>query len=300
MKPQHVELIVAIAELGSLGAAAQRLNRTQPAITKALKTVESDIGTALFFRVSHGVVPTSAGEAVIDRCRRIYNDLQKLREEVAQIHRNFVGEVGVIVSPLAALKIIPPVVEGFHRTYPDIRIRISGGHPPDAFAPLRRGEFDFVLGPSAASEIAHGLKVEALFSSPVSIVTGAQSRYREETDAAVLSKGRWVTIGPKDRRPVYYEFFEARGLTPPDPVVKSDSILSILAMVENSDLLCSFPSRPLADIVSKWDIAVIPIKEEMPSVTFALTSVRNRLATPAALAFAEAVREHSRTIETDP
>ncbi len=296
MKPQHVELIVTIAELGSLGAAAQRLNRTQPAITKALKGVEADIGTALFFRVAHGVVPTSAGEAVIDRCRRIYSDLQKLNEEVAQIQGKLVGEVNVIVSPLAALRIIPAVVRRFHKRFPEIRVGITGGHAPSAFSPLRRGDVDFVLGPTATPEVARGLKVDPLLSSPVSIITGAGSRYRDETDPAILSRGRWVMIGPKDRRPVYYAFFEERGLTPPDPVVKSDSTTSILAMVENSDLLCSFPSRPLPDIVTKWDIAILPIAEEMPSVTFALTSVRNRLPTPAALAFADVVRNYCRSV----
>ena len=75
MKAQYVELIDAVATLGSLAAAAKVLGKSQPAITKALKKIEGDLGVVLFHRVPSGIVPTLEGQTVIDRCRRIQSDL---------------------------------------------------------------------------------------------------------------------------------------------------------------------------------------------------------------------------------
>ena len=71
MQAKHVELVTAIAEAGSLGAAALRLNKSQPALSKALQAAERDLGCQIFHRGPHGVVPTVEGERVVDRCRLI-------------------------------------------------------------------------------------------------------------------------------------------------------------------------------------------------------------------------------------
>ncbi|MEM9630098.1 MAG: LysR family transcriptional regulator [Pseudomonadota bacterium] len=292
MKPQHVELIVTIADLGSLGAAAQRMNKTQPAITKALKAVEADLGTPIFFRASYGVVPTKEGQIIVDRCRKIFGDIKKLREEVAQIQGDYVGTIDIIVSPLAALKIVPTVLRRFQQRFPNVKIGITGGHAPAAFSPLRRGEADFVLGPSPSSSDLSGLHATELFTTPISILTGSQSRYLKVTDPVELRNGRWIMIGPKERRPVYYQFFEDRGVEPPEPFARSDSVLSLLSMLEGTDLLCSFPSLPIPEIRSKWDIGIVPVEDPLPTVSIALTSAKDRVLTPAAIAFADLVQDH--------
>lgn len=292
MKPQHVELIVAIAEMGSLGAAATRLNRTQPAVTKALKAVETELGAPIFFRASYGVVPTSEGQVIVERCKKIAVDIRKLREEVAQVQGDYVGALDIIVSPLAAMKIVPPVLRRFQHRFPNVKIGISGGHAPAAFAPLRRGEADFVLGPSPGPSDLPGLDPAPLFETSISILTGHGSRFLKARDPADLQDGRWIMIGPKERRPVYYQFFEERGLQPPEPFARSDSVLSILAMLEGTELLCSFPSLPIQELRTKWDVDVVPIAAPPPRVSIALTSARDRILTPAAIAFADLVKTH--------
>ena len=50
MRLQYIELVVALAEHGSLSAAAVHLNKSQPAMSKALRQLEADLGTAIFLR----------------------------------------------------------------------------------------------------------------------------------------------------------------------------------------------------------------------------------------------------------
>lgn len=292
MKPQHIELVVTIAQMGSLGAAAVHLNKTQPAITKALKAVEEDLGTPIFYRGARGVSATPVGQAVIARCEKIYNELRRLDQEVRQFQGDLTGAVDVIVSPLAATKIIPGVMRRFEKRFPRVEVNLSGGHSPRAFAPLRQGHVDFVVGPAPEKSATLGLNVTKLFSTPITFVTGKNSKYANETDPQVIAKARWIMVGPKDRRPLFLEYFEELGITPPVPFVKSDSILSILSMLEDSDFLCAFASLPLPDVQRRWDIAVVPITQNLPIVTIALTSNEDSISTPAVNAFADIVKAY--------
>ena len=79
MKPSHVEIIVAIADAGSLRAAAGLVGKTQPALTKALRQAEDALGARIFTRAARGVEPTAIGKAVIARARELRAEGLSLR-----------------------------------------------------------------------------------------------------------------------------------------------------------------------------------------------------------------------------
>ncbi|EAV45216.1 transcriptional regulator, LysR family protein [Roseibium aggregatum IAM 12614] len=294
MKAQYVELIDAVATLGSMAAAAKALGKSQPAITKALKKIEADLGVFLFHRVPSGIVPTLEGQTVIDRCRRIQSDLQKLSEDVAQSRGQYVGMISVVVSPLAALKIIPPVMRRFQSRFPGVELNITGGHAPKAFHALRSGEADFVIGPAPDAQPKAGLHVEPLLTTSVTFLAGQQSHLKDLSKPQDLLTARWAVIGPSSRRPLFQDFFRMHGLQGPDPVIRSDSILSILSVIEQSEIVCSFPSLIVDEVMERWAVTALPIDLSMLTVDIALTWTKERLLTPAANAFADIVREEGR------
>lgn len=298
MHPSHVELIVAIADAGSLGAAAKRIGKTQPAVTKALKRAEEDVGVQLFHRGAHGAHMTSDGARVVERCRRILRDLDALDEDLAQRRGELTGQIGVVVSPLAAMKIIPPVMARFASRFRGVRVQIRGGHAPKAFAALHSAEADFVIGPGPASGGEPGLIAEPLLQTGLALLTGGTSRYALTTDPQILGEAPWAAIGPRGRRPYYADFLEANGIAARKPVLLSDSILSILSVLEGSDLVCSFPSLVVPEILSRWNVVKVPVDMGAIGVDIAITRARGRILTPAAMAFADLVHEESRRLLT--
>lgn len=296
MHPSHVELIVAIADAGSLGAAARRIGKTQPALTKALKRAEEDVGMQLFYRGAHGAHMTADGARVVERCRRILRDLDALAEDLAQRRGELTGQIGVVVSPLAAMKIIPPVMARFGSRFRGVRVQIRGGHAPKAFAALHSAEADFVIGPGPSSGGEPGLIAEPLLRTGLALLTGANSRYARTTDPKILGEAPWAAIGPRGRRRYYADFLEANGIAAKEPVLLSDSILSILSVLESSDLVCSFPSLVLPEILSRWNVVQVPVEMGPTGVDIALTHARGRILTPAAMAFGDLVHEESRRL----
>jgi LysR family transcriptional regulator of abg operon len=289
VKPAHVETIVAIADAGSLRAAAEVLGKTQPALTKALKQAEDDLGARIFTRAARGVEPTEIGRAVIARARVIQTEFRKLDEEVRQIQGARSGNLNITVSPLAAVRIVPRALDRFRRRFPGVQVQIAGGHPPSTMATLRSGDTDIVIGPVPALEDRGGLQVRSLFLSPISVITGRRSRLRDKTRLADLCDAEWVMIGPRKRVFGIGQDFRRLGLVPPEPVTTSDSITSLLAMIEGSDRLCSFPSFLLDEIAPRWQLARLPLEDEVTPVEIGLMTRSDRPLTPAGRAFCDAV-----------
>lgn len=298
MQAKHVELVAAIAEAGSLGAAALRLNRSQPAVSKALQIAEREVGCRIFHRGPHGVVPTIEGERVIERCRLISRDLALLDEDVAQMQGGVHGTLNVVVSPFAAVKILPPVLSRLARRFPAVQVEVVGGHSSRAYQMLRAGRADFVIGPAPEPEVTVSLRSRHLVSTSISIVTGTTSRYLTRTDPESLQQAQWLLIGPRERRPTYAAYFETRGMQAPKPVLCSDSVLTILSMLEGTDLLCSFPSLLVPDVVSKWQIATLDLAFRFPDISISLTSNLTRVPTLAGLTFEDLVVEEAAKLAT--
>ncbi len=80
---QQLRVVLAIYEQASLLKAAEALRLTQPAVSKALKEIEADLGVALFQRTNRGVQTTPYGEALVLHIRKVFSQLEQAADDVA-------------------------------------------------------------------------------------------------------------------------------------------------------------------------------------------------------------------------
>ncbi|MCO6187930.1 LysR family transcriptional regulator [Rhizobium sp. L1K21] len=299
MKFHHVEAIVAIAHMGSLRAAAETLGKSQPALTKLLKQAESELGAKIFTRAARGVEPTEIGQRIIDRARAIHSEFRKLNEDVRQLQGEETGILHVTVSPMAAVRIIPNIMDRFRRQFPLVHLQVSAGQSPAALSDLRSGETDLLVGPVPGPEERTGLTVLPLLKTPISIITGMNSRYAGAQQLKELVDAEWIMIGQRRRSFGIAKDFEAAGLKPPEPITTSDSINSLLAMIEGSDRVCSFPSLMLDEILPRWQIRKIPILDLIKPVQLGLTLAADRPLTPAGQALADAIVNRAKALQQE-
>lgn len=163
MKPRYVDLILVIADKGSIGAAAAHLGKSQPAVSNALRRAEENPGVQLFHHVPHGTVPTDVGALVIERCRKIHVDLQKLGKGISQSKGDFVGTIDVVTSPVGEIELLPGVVRKYQRQNPNISIATTSGHSFPAFQALLNGKADYGIGPPPGAQDPGGLHSVPLF-----------------------------------------------------------------------------------------------------------------------------------------
>ncbi|WP_319824941.1 LysR family transcriptional regulator [Thalassovita sp.] len=281
VKVQHIEVLLAVENAGSIRAASKLLGKTQPAVTKALRQAEAELGVAVFKRTASGVVLTEEGKIVLRRARVIQSELRKLQEDVDQRRGLGTGRLNVTVSPLAASRIVGATIKRFKRKFPGVHVQINSGHEPIAFGPVREGQVDAVIGPEPREPDTAGLSVQFLVETDIVIVTGENSRWRNATSLHELVSAEWLMIGTRARLPILQRHFIDRGLTPPDPMVTSESIVSVLSMLQDSDLLCTFPALLISQTTDKWRIRALDLVETLASARISITTSSERPPTPA-------------------
>lgn len=143
MELRHFRYFVAVAEEGSFGQAARRLLVAQPALSKQVRDLETEVGVTLFHRLPRGVRLTQAGEAFLTEAR---DTLQGAARAVANARGAAKGGASGLAfahGELAAYTaIIEDLLAAFRDAYPEAQVRASSKSDADTFQALREREVD--------------------------------------------------------------------------------------------------------------------------------------------------------------
>ncbi|WP_316759199.1 LysR family transcriptional regulator [Streptomyces herbicida] len=143
--PIRLAALVAVAEAGSITRAAERLGYTPPALSQQLAKLEREAGTALLVRHHRGARLTDAGELLVARARRVLDELEQARHELARLAGLSGGTLRLGTFPTAGTHLLPPVLSAFHRAHPDVELSVADYDPPTGVAAVAAGEVDLAL-----------------------------------------------------------------------------------------------------------------------------------------------------------
>lgn len=268
MRLQHLHLLVTLADTGSLRAAAEVLNVTQPALSKSLRQLEEEFGTTLVQRSAKGARLAPAGELVAARAATIVRELARAREDVAWHMRHLTGLVTLGVSPAVAILLAPKAIARFRSRWPQVRLRIRDALYPNALRQLRAGELDLALGPLPVEGVGPDLVVQPLFDSQDVIVARRGHPLAKARRLADLAGAAWVLTGPAGGPgdPVRLGF-EALGLATPQVYMECESFSTLLGMMPQLDVVGIVPSGFLERHGPRSDLIALPIQDPLPNTT---------------------------------
>lgn len=141
-----LELLVAIADLGSLSAAASALGLAQPNASRTLSRLERRLGTRLIDRGARGSEPTPAGRVAVEHARRVLDAADDLVEQVRTAAGQ--GRVRIIASQTVAERLMPVFLAALAADMPGVPASFEVDNSAGVLAALRRGRADigFVEG----------------------------------------------------------------------------------------------------------------------------------------------------------
>lgn len=299
MRLQHLHLLLAIAEHGSLRTSAQALNVTQPALTKALRQLEEEFGTALVLRTPKGVRLAPVGELLAVRAATILREIERAREEVAWHTRHAAASVSLGLSPAAAILLAPGAVARFGARWPQVRLRVVDALYPRALAQVRGGDLDFAIGPLPIDGAGHDLVVQPLFDSQDVLVVRRGHPLARATRLAHLVETAWVLTGPSGGPGDPASLgFEVLGLRRPEVRLECESFSTLLALMPSRDVVGIMPRGFFERYAARMDLVELPIEDPLPTVTIhAASRADSPLTLPAQRlldSFAQEAREHRR------
>src|SRR5579862_9420425 len=136
MELDDVRAFVTVVDTGSVSRAARDLYVTQSAVTRRLQRFETSLDATLLDRRSRPISMTEAGRCVLDRCRRLLNDVREV-ETAACGGGEPTGELRIgVAHALAELTLTDPV-DAIRRKFPKITLRLQTGWSPDLLERVR-------------------------------------------------------------------------------------------------------------------------------------------------------------------
>lgn len=138
----HVRAFLAVAEGGSLSAAARALGQSQPTLGRHIKAAEAALGAALFTRAPGGLQLTEVGRLLLDPARRMAEASARLETLAAGRDMKISGTVRITASVVVSHHLLPEVIAELRDAEPDIEIELA---PSDATENLLYREADIAI-----------------------------------------------------------------------------------------------------------------------------------------------------------
>ncbi len=169
---RQLQTFAQIVDLGSITAAAERLHLSQPAVSRQLKSLESDLGARLCERRGHAVVPTPAGEVAYGYAQRMQSLERELHRQLASVSSPEAGDVTVACVDTIAIYTLPDILAPFAHRHPAVRVRVRTGPIRVTVDRLLAHEADVAL--TTVPVQSPRVTCRPLFDDPVALVATPQ------------------------------------------------------------------------------------------------------------------------------
>lgn len=192
-----LELLVAVAETGSLGAAAARVGTTQPSASRSLARLERRLGVSLLERSPRGTRLTAEGTLVVDWSRDVLATADRWSLSVAALKERRTGELRIAASMTVAEYLVPSWLSTFRRAEPEVDVQLGVGNSEFVLDALERGEID--LGFVETTAVRPAVRSRVVAHDRLVVVTEpghAWARRRAPLPLAELAATRLVLREP--------------------------------------------------------------------------------------------------------
>jgi DNA-binding transcriptional LysR family regulator len=241
---RHLAAFLAIVEHGSVGRAAAALGLTQPALSRTLRKLETDLGAPLFERHTTGMVLTEYGTTLAPRARLIAAESHRAVEDVRGLRGLSGGtlRLGAVASVLSHP--LPTVLGRLLGRYPDLRVELTEAVEDRLVAALTSYDIDLAIGSTIEEDDAVALAGPLRWQDRTMVVAATDHPLRERTRLALadLRDAPWA-LPPAGTAPhdAILRIFHDAGLDPPRIGVTTRSVLALKALVAQAGYLSYLP-----------------------------------------------------------
>lgn len=191
MKIRDFELVVRVAEAGSMSLAAQQLNLTPAAVSAAIRRIEEALGVRLFERTTRSLHPTDEGLVLLEGCQAIVERWQRALDDLRGERAEVRGTVLLSAPVDTTYQILGGVIEELAREHPGLRVVVQAS---DVVRPLLRDAIDMAIRYGRLEDSS--LSARKLVACPAVLVASPSylAEHGTPTRPADLSGHRCLTL----------------------------------------------------------------------------------------------------------
>lgn len=262
MDLRQLEYFLAAAELRSLGRAAESMNISQPAISKAIRRLELELGVTLLDRLPRGVETTHYGDVLALRGASICNALARAEQEIQLMKSGHAGKVTVGVGSSMRLNLLPEAIRRVRTAHPKVEFKVVSKLHDGLLPDVRRGDVEIALCQLGSNDTEGELSEIPLYADTIrpTVRLGHPLLEKPDLTPADCLEYDWILPAAEHlghRR--LDSIFHALDLPAPKPKVESESTLFSIALVKECDMISWHPSLVI-DAYSD-EVAAIPLPQ---------------------------------------
>jgi DNA-binding transcriptional LysR family regulator len=293
LKLQHLKVVMAVAEWGSMAKAAKHLTISQPVVSKVIADLEDVLGVRLFDRSPQGVEPTAYGRALLKRSIAIFDDLRTGVDELKFLADPTSGELRIgSTEPLLA-GLGRAVMERLWRQHPRINFRVVEADSSTLLTrelPERRIELAIV--PLVDASVREELEATILFQNHLRLVVGMKSPWarRRKVTLADLIDEPWC-VASSSIGSLVTDVFRDTGLRMPRIAVAATTAHLLFQLLESGRFVGHFGDGLLHFYTNRFALKRLPIELPLKPFSVAVITLKNRTISPVATLFIDCARE---------
>lgn len=143
---RQIESFLAVAAAGNFSLAARQLNVAQPALSQAVKDLETEVGLRLFDRTTRRVELTDAGREFRDSAGKVVEELEHALQNMHDVAERRRGRIRVAAPPLLSAAVLPRAIADFRKRFPGIKVELLDVTTEQIVESVRNGAADCGLG----------------------------------------------------------------------------------------------------------------------------------------------------------
>jgi len=192
---RQYEYAVAVAEAGSVTAAAERLHVAQPSVSQQIRALEKDLGVALFARTPGGLVPTMAGRAFLREAENAVDAARRARSVARACSDSLVGELVIVAEAGLGMCQLPRAIGALRRAFDGLTVTVreeADGEVLDRL--MRSGQADIALAtrpvPDCPQRVVIGDEAYVAVLAP-----GHRLLTYDAVPLGELAREPWIALG---------------------------------------------------------------------------------------------------------
>ena len=194
IKLSDLRLFSAVVGAGGMAKAATQLHISQPAVSKAIASLEQTLGVRLLDRHAGGVTPTIYGDALLQGSTAVFDDLGQSVGRIKFLNDPRTGKLRFACGQTYALGFVPGVIEKMKADYPGVRFDVFD---VAEVASLKRRQIEVAITRQSTDFDDPDIHEEALFEDPVVVYAASDSPWATTSqDVAGRSHRRALDPSP--------------------------------------------------------------------------------------------------------
>lgn len=276
----HLTTLAAVVRHRSFSKAAVERRLTQPAVSQHVRALETAVGQRLIERVGKRAYPTPAADALLARAARAFEELETARQDLDRLKGTVAGRVRIGTGATASIYLLPQVLGGLRRRYPELEFCVSTGNTPDMVAALLANEIDLAVATLPVPRPR--LAVVATCSGPLVAIAPPGHPFAKAgaaTPRALAAESLILYESGSATRAVVDRWFQRAHLRP-HPAMELANVEAIKRLVAAGLGLSLLPKIAVAQEVRAGALVAIPPKPALAR-QLGLVHRKDKVLTPA-------------------